>query len=51
MRVSRSRGCSAYFRLGELIGVDIKDVSVIEIGVALGLTSKVMPSKDDYTGP
>jgi hypothetical protein len=51
MRVSWSRGCSAYFRFGELIGVDIKDVSVIEIGIALGLTSKVMPPENDDTGP
>lgn len=47
MGVSGSRRGSRYFWLGELIGVDVEDVGVVEVGVPLRFAGVVVSAKDD----
>lgn len=48
--VSWGRWCPTDFRLSELVCVDIKDIRIIEVGIAFGLTCEVMTTEDDNTG-
>lgn len=50
MCISGCWGRSGDFGFSELVGIDIKNVGIIEVGIALGFACKVVPSKDDDGG-
>ena len=47
MCISWGRWSSRNFGFGELICIDIKNVSIIEVSITFGLTCKIMTTKDN----